>query len=137
MSPGPETPLPRSLLSNPDEVFAVYHVFRAIGEFAGGEVGSVRSADSTSVVGLALRQQGRTRLLVANLTHAPRTVRIHGVRQGEASVFRLDSDNVESANRDPETFAHRAGQRISVTEQDLELRLPAHGIARIDQSPEN
>jgi len=133
MSPGAEAPVPSPFLMNPDDVFAVYHVLRAVGEFVGGKVRSVRSTDTMSVVGLALQKQGRTRMLVANLTHQPRRVRIRGLTGGTANVFRLDRDNLESATKNPESFARRVGQQIAVTERGLELLLPAHGIARIDQ----
>jgi len=130
MSPGPETPLPSPFLTKPDDVFPVYHVLRDVGEFASGNVRPVRSTDAMSVVGLALEKQGRTRLLAANLTHRPRMVRIRGLKGGKANVFRLDSESLESATREPEAFSRRVGQQTAVTQQDLEIRLPAHGIAQ-------
>ena len=133
MSPGPETSRRSPFLTNPGDVFPVYHVLRDVGEFASGNVRPVRSTDTMSVVGLALEKQGRTRLLVANLTHRPRMVRIRGLKGGNANVFRLDSDNLESATRKPEAFSRRVGQQTAVTQQALEIRLPAYGIARIDQ----
>ena len=134
LSPGPEIPLPDAFDANPDEVFPVYHVLRDVGEFAGGKVRTVRSADTMSVVGLALEKQGRSRLLAANLTHRTRTVRIRGLKAASAGVFRLDSENLESATTEPEAFSRRVGRQTAVTQQDdLEIRLPAHGIVRIDQ----
>ena len=60
-------------------------------------------------------------------------VRIRGLKKGNARVFRLDSDNIVSATREPEPFSRRVGQQTAVTQKDFEIRLPARGIARIDQ----
>ena len=133
MSSGPETPFPSHFRSMPDDVFPMYHVLRDVGVFANGDVRSVRSTDAMSVVALALKKGGRTRLLAANLTHRPRMVRIRGLKNGTARVFRLDSKNLKSATREPEAFLRRVGEQTAVTQEDLEIRLPAHGIARIDQ----
>jgi len=133
MAPGRDLPLPAVFRSKPDEVFAVYHVLRDVGEFTGGQVREVRSADALSVVGLALVKEGRTRLLVANLTSRPRSLRIRGLVQGDAAIFRLDRGNITSAKRDPEAFRREAGPAISVTGHELEFSLPPFGIARLDQ----
>ena len=133
MSPGPEVPLPDAFRTRSDTVFPVYHVLRDVGKFSGGKVRAVHSTDMMGVVGLALEKQTRTRLLVANLTHRPRTVRIRGLSEGNAKLFRLDSGNLESSNRKPEAVSGQEGQPVGVTQQDFEIRLPAHAIARIDQ----
>ncbi len=111
----------------------MYHVLRDVGEFAGGKVRAVHSTDTMCVVGLALEKQRRTRLLLANLTHRPRTVRIRGLKEGNANLFRLDSGKLDSSTRKPEAFSRHVGQQTAVTQQDFEIRLPAHAIARIDQ----
>jgi len=133
MAPARDSPLPPVFPAQPDEVFAVYHVLREVGEFAGGQVREVRSADPLSVVGLALAKEGRTRLMVANLTSRPQSLGIRGLALTDAAIFRLDRENVASAKRDAEAFCRRAGQHIRVAEKEMEIRLPPHGIARIDQ----
>ena len=132
MSPGPMTPLPRALHSKPNHVFPVYHVLGDVGEFVGGKVRPVNSTDAMSVVGLALEKQGRKRLLIANLRRRPRNVRIRGLQPGQATVFRLDNRNLSSAASEPEAFSRRAGEK-TLRQGEFEIRLPAHGIARIDQ----
>jgi len=133
MAPGRDLPLPAAFRSQPDEVFAVYHVLRDVGEFVGGQVREVRSSDAMSVVGLALVKERRTRLLVANLTDRPQTLKIRGMAHGDAAVFRLDKENVVAAKRDPAAFRRRSGRPLAVTGSELEFRLPPFGIARIDQ----
>ena len=132
MAAGPNLLLPKVFATKPNEVFAVYHVLRDIGEFAGGQVREVHSTDSLSVVGLALIGNGQMRMMVANLANQSRTLTIRGLQDGDAILHRLDSSNVESAKAAPEAFSQRRGQRISVTKQGLKINLPAHGIASID-----
>jgi len=134
MAPGSDLPLPPIFDSQPDDAFPVYHVLREVGELAGGQVREVQSTDTLSVVGLALVQDGRSRLLVANLTGRAQSLTIRGLEEGDVSVFRLDGENVAGAKRDPEAFRGRPGQRIAVTGKELDFHLPAYGIARIDQN---
>jgi len=133
MAPGRDLPLPAAFRSQPDEVFAVYHVLRDVGEFVGGQVREVRSSDAMSVVGLALVKEGRTRLLVANLTSRPQKLIVRGLAQGDLAIFRLEGENLASATHEPEAFCRRSGQRRTSTGNELELRLPRYGIRRIDQ----
>ena len=72
---------------------------------------------------------------MANLENRPQLLSIRGLDRGDAELFRLDSGNVASAKSAPEEFSRRPGQRIAVTEQELQLRLAPYGIARIDQGP--
>jgi len=111
-------PLPQVFAKKPGEAFAVYHVLRDIGEFAGGQVSEVSTTDTLSVVALALMKEGRNRLLVANLTDRPQAVNIRGLKPGNIVLSRLDSDDVVAAEVDVE---------------ELEVPLRAHGIVRIDQ----
>ena len=133
MSPGGDFPLPDIFPAKPDEVYAVYHVLRAVGEFAGGEVREVRSSDGLSAIGLALAKNGRTRLLVANLSDRARSIRILGLAPGDVELFHLDANNETIARSDPEAFSRRSGQWLSVSRKPLQLHLAPYGIAQLDQ----
>ncbi|MBP60419.1 MAG: hypothetical protein CMJ62_02730 [Planctomycetaceae bacterium] len=133
MSPAGDFPLPDIFPAKPDEVYAVYHVFRAVGEFAGGKVREVRSSDGLSAIGLALAKKGRTRLLVANLSERAQSIRILGLAPGDVELFRLDADNETTARSDPEAFSRRRGQWLSVSRKPLQLHLAPYGIAQLDQ----
>ena len=73
-------------------------------------------------------------LMIANLTIQTRSLRIDGLALGEATVVRLDKENVAYAKRAPEAFRSQAGQPIKVTEREPDFKLPPYGIARIDQN---
>jgi hypothetical protein len=57
------------------DVYPVYEVFEAAGEFAGAEVLRSETSDSRKVAALALASGVRRRLLIANLTGEPCAVR--------------------------------------------------------------
>ena len=109
------------------------HVLRDAGEFAGGQVREVRSSNSLSVIGIALTKNGRTRLMVANLDHRSQAIRIQGLARGKAEWFQLDGGNVSFARSVPEEFSGRPGQALTVTQEEVEIHLAPHAIARIDQ----
>ena len=127
-----ESPHSPAFPAMPGDVFPVYHLLRAIGEFAGGQVREVRTTDSLAVVGLALTQGKRKRLMVANLTDQDQSVLIRGLEDGQSALYRLDSTNVAAARSDPDMFAQRAGQPIEIANRELTLQLSAHAIARIE-----
>src|SRR5262249_316655 len=60
------SPLPDQFRSIPGAVFPLYHVLADVGEFAGGHVLPSVSGEPLCFDGLALRQGGRTRLLLAS-----------------------------------------------------------------------
>jgi len=109
------------------------HVLRDAGEFAGGQVREVRSSNSLSVIGIALTKNGRTRLMVANLDHRSQAIRIQSLARGKAEWFQLDGGNVSFARSVPEEFSGRPGQPLTVTQEEVEIHLAPHAIARIDQ----
>ena len=57
------SPVPDKFRSIPGAVFPVYHVLADIGEFAGGEVLAGQPSDALAVDGIALRKDGRVRVL--------------------------------------------------------------------------
>ena len=73
------SPVPDKFVSIPAGVYPAYHVFADVGEFSGGQVISSRSADRLAVDGLALRKDGKLRVLVANMTAEPQTVVVRGL----------------------------------------------------------
>jgi hypothetical protein len=138
MAPGEELPLPEVFGTKPDEVYPVYHVLREVGEFAGGQVRQVRSSDPLSVVGLVLVKEGRTRLIMANLTSHKQSLIVGSFAPGSVTSFTLNDENIAFAKRDPEAFGRRAGHGMSSTLKGFGLRavLPPYGIARMDQGVE-
>lgn len=72
---------PSGVLAEDDKVRPVFHVMAALCRAGGAEVLALEH-DSGSLAGLAWRQDGRSRLLLANLTAEPVRVACQGVREG-------------------------------------------------------
>src|SRR5262249_44518637 len=117
--------------SLPHSVFPLYHVLADVGEFAGGEVVPSRSSQPLQVDGLVLQKDGRSRLLLANLSAEPQRVMVHGV--GRAPRVRMmDQTNVEEAMQSPEVFRAGEGEQVQSVDGKLELNLRPFAMARID-----
>jgi len=125
------SPLPERFPSLPGAVFPLYHVLADVNEFAGGTALLTTSSDVLRVDGLALRKDGVTRILLANMTNSPQLVRTQ--IPGESALLRvLDERNAESAMRDPERFRAEAGMPIPSTDGYLELTMRPYALARVD-----
>ena len=132
MAPGKDFVLPPIFPATPNTVFAMYHVLKNIGQFAGGQVREVHSTDTLSAVGMAITKNGRNRLMLANLADQPQKITIRGIASENAELFRLNDTNFASSNGDPERFASRSGQPLTIDQQTVTLRIAPYGIARID-----
>jgi hypothetical protein len=125
------SPLPERFQSVPGGVFPLYHVLADVGEFAGGEVLSTTASHPLRVDGLALRKDGRTRVLVANMTLAPQRAVVTGLPT-LVRVRVLDETNAEAAMREPEAFRAEAGVEMRPKEGSLEIELRPYSVARLD-----
>jgi hypothetical protein len=124
------SPVPGKFRSLPGAVFPVYHVLADIGEFAGGEVLVGRPNDALAIDGIALRKDGRVRVLIANMTAAPQIVAVPGLL-GRIEQRLLDASVAEEAMRVPEAFRARSGARLDAA-AGLEIELPPFAVARLD-----
>ena len=125
------SPAPEEFPSISGSVFPLYHVLAGVGEFAGGEVIPTTSSDTLKVDGLALRKDGRTRLLLANLSSEPQQVTVHNLSQ-HVKMRQLDETNAEAAMRSPEDFRAEEGKPMQTREGSLDLSLLPYAIAQID-----
>ena len=112
----------------PAKPFPVYHVLCDIADFAGGHVLPVVSSDPLSVVGLGLTKDGKSRLLVANLSEQPTSVVIHDFAKSTSLTW-LDGKNVAKVNQRPRE-SRESIRPIPV--EELTVAIDAYGIARID-----
>lgn len=125
--------LPAKFRSLAASVFPLYHALADVGEFAGGSVIPSTSSAPLQVEGLAVAQQGHTRVLLANLSPEPQSVRVTGANlQRSVRMRLLDETNVEWAMTSPEQFRAEMGEWAQTSQGELELRLPPFAIARID-----
>lgn len=113
------------------EVFPLYHVMADIAEFAGGSIIAVRSSDPLTVIGMALKQENRLRLLLANLTTQAQTLTVSGLPP-QMTLRMLDETTAEEAIHAPEAFRARAAEAVSTDNSLLALTLPPLAIARLD-----
>lgn len=82
-------------------VFPVYHVLARLAPWQGAEVLPVASSAPLRAVALALRRDGESAALLANLTNAPQEVLLKPVGH-PVRLERLNEVNAEAAIRDPE-----------------------------------
>jgi D-apionolactonase len=120
--------------SLPGAVFPLYHVLADIGEYSGGQIVPVATSNNLHVEGLALHaRDGRRRILVANLTAAPRTVRVNGIRGARVIIRYLDERNVLFAMQQPEQFRAQSGDSQPVEDGALTVDLLPFAVLRLDQ----
>lgn len=125
------SPVPGKFQSLPGGVFPLYHVLADVGEFAGGEVVPTRSSQPLHVDGLALRQEGRLRVLIANLSAEPQQVMVQNLGQ-QVRLRTLDETNAHAAMQNPEEFRAQAGEWVQTSAGSLLLRLRPYAVARLE-----
>lgn len=119
--------------SDPGQLFPVYHVFRALAEFRGGEAVWVTVPKPFEAEALALRAGGRMRVLVANLTAGDRETTLEGLPFEAARVHLLDETTYEAAGTDP-AFLETAVELAPVEGGTLRLRLRPYAVAVVDSA---
>ncbi len=125
------SPLPEKFRSLPGAVFPLYHVFADVGEFVGGEVLASKSSDPLKVEGITLRKDGKTRILLANLTPDSQQVRVQNLA-ATVRVRCLDETNAQYAMSSSEVFRAEIGELVESAEGTLELNLLPYATAQID-----
>jgi hypothetical protein len=126
-------PVPEKFRSIPGSVFPLYHVLADVGVFAGGHVVPTTSSDALKVNGLALRKDGQTRVLLANLSPDPQHVNVQNLSQN-VRVRHLNETNAEAAMVSPEDFRTDEVQSVKTSEGVLELNLLPYAVVRIDSA---
>lgn len=130
------SPLPERFLSVPGGVFPLYHVFADVGEFSPGGLTHVVTSDPLRVEALALTQDGRRRVLAANMTPEEVTLSVAGL-PGDVTVRRLDASNAEHAVRAPEEYRRTEPVTAHTTLGRLSLGLPPYGLVCIDSAQDD
>jgi hypothetical protein len=124
-------PVPEKFHSIPGGVFPVYHVLADIAEWPGARVVPSRSSDRLAVDGLALRDGDRLRVLLANMTAEPQSVRVPGWA-GAVRATVLDTGNALHAMQQPEAYRAAAPTVVETDGGSLSLALAPYSIARLD-----
>ncbi len=101
-------------------------------EFAGGEVLPVSVAEQFGYDALALRSDGRIRVLVASFHDDERMVRIELPAAQVASVRYLDETTYGEAGGDPDFFRGSGGQHLMANDGVFSVRLLPFAVACLD-----
>jgi D-apionolactonase len=119
----------RGVVERGGDVFPLYHPLADAAGWRGTDVLRCESSAPLRAVGLALRTDHGTSLLVANLTAEPQQV-FAGPLHGSAAVRRLREETAELARSDPERF--RAEQSGLAADGAVGLRLAPFETARVE-----
>lgn len=126
-----DPPLHRRFPSMPGWVFPLYHVLADAGDFADSGVLPWTSGNDLVIEGVGLTKNGRTRILLANLTDQVQKVRLAcPLLAGEVRVKRLDETNAMAAMTMPDAFRTDTGEPASG--QPLEIDLHPYAVCRVD-----
>ncbi|MFT4589599.1 MAG: hypothetical protein ACI9VS_002171 [Candidatus Binatia bacterium] len=90
---------PQGYPSQPGKLFPVYHLLKDVGEFAGGAVQRIDSSQPLATEAIALRKDGKLRVLIANLTDKPQTVTLRGLDATRAIPVKLQPHAIARINR--------------------------------------
>jgi hypothetical protein len=125
-------PLPARFPSQPRMIFPVYWVFHDLNGWRSATVLSCESSEPQQVTGLALRHQGRTRVLVANLTPDPQDVSLTPSPLGdEVTVSLIDRGSYDVVPSDAASV-RRTMSRVSTRASRLRLSLNPYAVACVD-----
>ncbi|TXG85293.1 MAG: hypothetical protein E6R14_04540 [Thermomicrobiales bacterium] len=117
--------------SDPGQLFPVYHVFRALAPFVGGESVWVETPKPFEAAALAMTKDGNVRVLVANLTEFDQEIALEGLGVSSAMVTVLDETAYEAASADPE-FVTSSLVPLTVVEGRSTLVLKPYAVAFMD-----
>ncbi|HLB76257.1 MAG TPA: hypothetical protein VJO72_04425, partial [Candidatus Dormibacteraeota bacterium] len=124
--------MPERFPSSPKVVFPMYHVFRDLAELKAGQLVESTASEPLLVDGLALRTNGTTHVLLANLTPRPQAATIGPFQAGKVRVRQLNDETASQAMSDPERF-RASGTVTSVRDGRVSLELPPYAVVRLDE----
>lgn len=114
--------------SDPGQLFPVYHVFRAIAPFSGGESVWVTVPTPFLAEALAVTKDGQVRVLVANLTEFEQEIALEGVDLVDVTATVLDETTYEVAAVDPDYITSSA-QPVTADDGRLSMALRPYAVA--------
>lgn len=117
--------------SDPGQLFPVYHIFRAIAPFAGGERVWISSPQPFQTAAFAVVKNDRMRLLVANLTEFEQVVVVEGLMLTDPTMAILDETVYEQAVTDPR-WIESAMQPVVFDEGRSIFQLKPFAVAIVD-----
>jgi D-apionolactonase len=111
-------------------IFPLYHVFADLMEWKDGQLIPSQSSDPLAVETLAVSDEGRLHLLVANLTPHPQTVSMPAFFKRNVALRRLNAENADEAAAEPARY--RSQSETLPAERASDLTLDPFEIVRLD-----
>lgn len=111
-------------------VYPIYHILADMGEWAGAEVLPISSTDPLTAVGMALRNNGSTCVLIANFSAHQQKVQLIGL-SGTVRLRMLDEFTAQEAMTMPEIYRSRKGQLLTAVENVCNVELAPFAVANI------
>ncbi|MFN8514911.1 MAG: hypothetical protein U0841_20475 [Chloroflexia bacterium] len=116
--------------SLPGTVYPVYHILATVGELRDGDLLPVTTGDPLRAAALAIRHQGQTRILLANLLPEPQTIALRTTGD-RATMRHLDETTALAAIQTLEAFRAAPGSPLTITAGTLTLDLLPYAVAEI------
>lgn len=120
---------PKKFRSRAGEVFPLYHALADVMGWRGAEVLLCESSNVLAAIGLAVRESGVTRLLVANVTPVEQDVVVSPL-DGKVRLRRLNESAAAEAGANPTAF--RGQSEAATAAGQLALTLQPCEVVRID-----
>lgn len=127
------SPMPERFPSSPGIVFPVYQVFGDLAELKAGQLVEATSSETLLVDALALRSNGATHVLLANLTPRPQVATVGPFQAQKVRLRQLNEETAPEAMSEPERF-RGSGTVKSVRDSRLSLELSPYAMVRIDEA---
>jgi hypothetical protein len=125
------SPLPAQFCSQPGMIFPVYWVFAMLADMKGAQVMRADIGRGLLLEGLALKKDGKVRVLLANLLPSAQPVEISGLPAGIARITRLNEQTMSAAAFDPGAFEGQSAP-LGVESGVAELALLPYEAAFIE-----
>ena len=125
------SPFPDKCRSLPGAVFPLYHALADFGEFADGVVVPSESSEPLKVEGFVVYKDGKTRIVLANLSDSVTQVRVRNLAE-QVHVRRLNETNAEAAMLSPETYRVESDVSLEIRGGRLDLELLPCEVMRVD-----
>jgi hypothetical protein len=122
---------PKQFPSKPAMTFPLYHVLADALEMQGAEVVRSQSNQPLIAESLYLRKGNQWRVLVANLSPEPQSIRI-AWPAAAMSVRMLDADSYAAATEQAATWRQQGGYRLTPAAATVDLALGPYAVARLD-----
>jgi hypothetical protein len=123
-------PIPEQFPARAGMIFPLYHVFADLADWKNGQLIPSQSSDPLAVETLAVIDESRLHLLVANLTPHPQTVSMRALFGRNVTLRRLNAENAEEAAFEPARY--RSQSEMLPAERASELTLAPFEIVRLD-----